>query len=171
LKSRQTKTKNETKQVDDYVFKDWNNKDVKLSNLFGSKEDLILVHNMGKKCSHCTMWADGFNGVVDHLQDRAAFVVVSPDSPETQKVFATSRGWKFKMLSTKDSPFNKDMGFETNNEAGPGVSVFQKTGQGKILRVAKDEFGPGDPYCIVWHFFDLLPKGDNGWLPKFKYEK
>ena len=165
------KTKNEARQVDDYVFKDWDNKDVKLSSLFESKEDLILVHNMGKRCSHCTMWADGFNGVVDHLQDRAAFVIVSPDSPETQKEFATSRGWKFKMLSAKGTPFNKDMGFEKNDEAGPGVSVFQKTSDGTILRVAKDEFGPGDPYCIVWHFFDLLPKGDNGWLPKFKYEK
>jgi predicted dithiol-disulfide oxidoreductase (DUF899 family) len=171
MESHKTKMKNEIKQVDDYIFKDWDNKDVKLSSLFGSKEDLILIHNMGKRCSHCTMWADGFNGVVDHLQDRAAFVVVSPDSPETQKEFATSRGWKFKMFSAKGTPFNKDMGFEINNEAGPGVSVFQKTVDGKMLRVAKDEFGPGDLYCIVWHFFDLLPKGDNGWLPKFKYEK
>ncbi len=165
------KPKSKTQQVSDYVFKDWDNKDVNLSSLFGSKEDLILVHNMGQRCSHCTMWADGFNGVVDHLQDRAAFVVVSPDSPEIQKEFATSRGWKFKMLSAKGNSFNKDMGFEKNSEAGPGVSVFQKTSDGNILRVARDEFGPGDPYCVVWHFFDLLPKGDNGWLPKFKYEK
>ena|SRR3989441_11641217 len=171
MESRKTKMKNTTRQVDDYIFKDWKNKDVKLSDLFGSKEDLILIHNMGNRCSHCTMWADGFNGVVDHLEDRAAFVVVSPDSPETQKAFATSRGWKFRMLSAKGSSFAKDMGFETKGEADPGVSVFQKTKDGKILRVAKDKFGPGDPYCVVWHFFDLLPNGDNGWLPKFKYEK
>lgn len=166
------KMKNEIKQVvDDYIFKDWDDKDVRLSSLFGSNKDLILIHNMGRQCPYCTMWADGFNGVLDHLKDRAAFVVVSPDSPQTQKAFATSREWKFKMLSAKGSSFNKDMGFESKDEAQPGVSVFQKTRDGKILRVAKDEFGPGDHYCVVWHFFDLLPNGANGWSPKFKYEK
>lgn len=169
MRSNNTKTK--IQQVSDYSFKDWNNKDVKLSSLFEGKEDLILVHNMGKRCPYCTMWADGFNGVIDHLQDRASFVVVSPDNPETQKMFATSRGWKFKMVSAKGTSFNKDMGFEKNGEADPGVSIFQKDDNNKIVRVSKDKFGPGDHYCIVWHFFDLLPKGDNGWQPKFKYEK
>ena len=166
LKTRKTKPQ----QVTDYVFKDWDNKNVKLSSLFGKSKDLILVHNMGKRCPYCTMWADGFNGVVDHIQDRTSFVVVSPDSPETQKAFATGRGWKFKMLSAMGTSFSKDMGFQGDEGAEPGVSVFHKV-DGKILRVAKDKFGPGDPYCIVWHFFDLLPKGDDGWSPKYKYDK
>jgi len=62
------KMKNEIKQVvDDYILKDWENKDVRLSSLFGSNKDLILIHNMGRQCSYCTMWADGFNGVLDHM--------------------------------------------------------------------------------------------------------
>ena len=63
---------------------------VRLSELFGPHEDLILSHNMGVSCSYCTLWADGFNGVADHLANRAAFVVSSPDDPETQAAFKAS---------------------------------------------------------------------------------
>ena len=34
---------------------------VRLSEMFGAKSDLILIHNMGAGCPYCTMWADGFN--------------------------------------------------------------------------------------------------------------
>ena len=66
--------------VDDYQLQGPNGP-VSLSALFGEKEDLILVHNMGSGCSYCTLWADNFNGVAHHLQDRAAFVLVSPRQP------------------------------------------------------------------------------------------
>ena len=58
------------------------------ADLFGDKNDLILIHNMGKGCTSCTMWADGFNGVYDHLASRAAFVVSSPNPVAVQKAFA-----------------------------------------------------------------------------------
>ncbi|MYH60955.1 MAG: DUF899 domain-containing protein, partial [Caldilineaceae bacterium SB0675_bin_29] len=67
--------------VRDYELKSTDGS-VRLSELFGYSEDLILIHNMGTGCSNCTMWADGFNGEWEHLQSRAAFVVVSPDGPE-----------------------------------------------------------------------------------------
>lgn len=156
-------------EVKDYVFKDWNNKTAKLSSLFGNKQDLILIHNMGKTCPMCTMWADGFNGVLQHLGNRTAFAVISPDNPKTQKKFAKSRNWKFRMLSAYENNFIEDMGFGSNKNPGPGVSVFHRTKDGKIFRVAKDKFGPGDNYCIVYHLFDLLPKGSEGWMPKFEY--
>ncbi len=158
------------KIVKDYFLKDSTNKEVTLSRLFNNKEELILIHNMGTHCRYCTMWADGFNGVLPHLENRAAFVVVSPDDPATQKKFAQRRKWKFTMLSSKGTSFSKDMGFETKEgKPIPGVSVFTKNKEGKILRVAKETFGPGDHYCIVWHFFDLLPKGANEWEPQYFY--
>jgi predicted dithiol-disulfide oxidoreductase (DUF899 family) len=61
---------------------------VQLSDLFGEHEDLIVIHNMGVSCPYCTLWADGFNGLIRHLEDRAAFVMVSPDPPDIQKEFA-----------------------------------------------------------------------------------
>jgi len=147
---------------------------VRLSELFGDSEDLILVHNMGTGCSNCTMWADEFNGVYQHLQSRAAFVVVSPDSPGVQQAFARSRGWRFPMYSAEGTTFTEDMGFRWEEEAflsgyQPGVSVFRKNVDGRIVRVAKDSFGPGDLYCGVWHLFNLLPDGPDGWDPLFDY--
>ena len=105
---------------------------IKLSEIFGDKTDLILIHNMGSGCPYCTMWADGFNGVLHHLEDRSAFVVVSPDSVETQQKFRRKRGWRFRMLSAGGTTLFKDMGFESEDEhygsnAMPGVSVFHKS--------------------------------------------
>lgn|SRR5574341_2393038 len=156
-------------QVKDYTFKTWSGKPVKLSALFGSKKDLILVHNMGKRCPYCTMWADGFNGVRQHLDNRAAFVVNSPDPPVIQKKFATGRSWKFRMISSHGNTFNRDMGFEgEKGDPWPGVSTFYKD-KGKIYRIGYASFGEGDNFCAVWHFLDLLAEGRNGWEPKYKY--
>lgn len=159
--------------VKDYELKNVDGP-VRLSEMFGDKDDLILVHNMGTGCSNCTMWADGFNGEWEHLQSRAAFVVVSPDSPEVQQAFARGRGWGFPMYSAAGTTFTEDMGFRWEEEAflsgyQPGVSVFRKKADGRIVRVAKDSFGPGDLYCGVWHLFDLLPDGAAGWDPLFEY--
>ena len=147
---------------------------VRLSEMFGDKDDLILVHNMGAGCPYCTMWADEFNGVLQHLQSRAAFVVVSPNNPRVQQNLARKRGWQFPMYSAEGTGFIKDMGFQQEGEdymSGyqPGVSVFHRNGDGTIVRISKDSFGPGDLYCGVWHLFDLLPGGPGDWGPRFDY--
>jgi len=141
---------------------------VKLSELFGAKDNLIVIHNMGTGCSYCTLWADGFNGVYGHLADKAAFVVSTPDAPETQQKFADSRGWRFPMVSTKGTSFAKDCGYEEGGGAMPGISIFTRK-DGKIMRVADEPFSPGDDFCIVWPIFELLPDGRGNWGPKYKY--
>lgn len=145
--------------VTDYVLKDTDGKDAKLSEMFGDNENLILIHNMGKACSYCTLWADGFSGEAYYIEKKAAFVLVSPDAPEVQKEFAASRGWKFRTYSAAGTTFIADMGYYTEAEGyWPGVSVFHKDAEGKITRISKDYFGPGDFYSAPWHFFDLLPE-------------
>lgn len=141
---------------------------VRLSTLFGDQDTLFVIHNMGTSCASCTMWADGFNGVFEHLRDRAAFVVSSPDPPDKQRSFAAARGWKFPMASHQGTTFAGDMGYLRNGGAMPGVSVFKRRG-GKILRVADTSFSPGDDFCGVWHLLDLIPEGAGGWMPKFRY--
>lgn len=159
--------------IPEYIFRDVNGKDVLLSELFGDKDDLILVHNMGTGCRHCTMWADGFTGLVPHLQDRAAFVVCSPDKPEVQKRFAEKRNWNFRMISAHENTFIKDMGFweESGPYPGPwpGVSTFHRDYDGKIYRIAKTHFSPSDDFCPVWPFLDMLESGTNGWEPQYSY--
>ncbi len=158
----------EPEEVEDYAFKRAGGGTVHLSELFGDKDTLIVVHNMGAGCAYCTLWADGFNGVYDHLRSRAAFVLSSPDAPEQQQKFAASRGWKFPMVSYEGTTFGEDMGYRANGRATPGVSVFRRKGQ-KIVRVSDTSFSPGDDFCAVWHLFDLIPEGAAGWQPKFKY--
>src|SRR6516165_10464733 len=76
-----------------------------LSALFGRRDELMVIHNMGSKCAYCTMWADGYSGIYPHLKQRSAFVVASRDKPETQAKFAASRAWQFPMVSDKAAAF------------------------------------------------------------------
>ena len=142
----------------------------KLSSFFGDKDTMFLIHNMGKQCVYCTVWADGFNGVIDHIQDRAAFLLTSPDSPGDQKSFADSRGWRFNRASTANSTLTRDLGYESESgEYMPGVSVIRKQADNTLTRISQSPFGPGDSYCAVFNLFDLVPGLDQDWAPKFSY--
>jgi predicted dithiol-disulfide oxidoreductase (DUF899 family) len=166
-KMREAQASVEPEPVADYEFASAAGKR-RLSELFGDKDDLFVIHNMGTSCPNCTLWADGFNGVYPHLADRAAFVVASPDSPETQQRFAAGRNWRFPMISHQGTSFAADMGYRAENGFLPGVSVFKRAGD-RVVRVADIGFRPGDDFCAVWHLFDLLPEGAAGWRAKFSY--
>ncbi len=162
----------EPQLVEDYVLQGWDGP-VRLSELFGDKDDLFLIHNMGAGCSSCSMWADGFNGVYDHLASRAAFVVASPDPVDAQKKLAARRGWRFPMVCYAESPLAKDLGYRDLAEGGrggwdAGVSVFRRDGE-RILRVSDAEFMEFDDFCIVYHLFDLIPDADMNWQPSSSY--
>src|SRR5579872_552777 len=123
-KMRDTLATVEPQEVKDYEFATLDGP-VRLSQLFGDHEDLILIHNMGSSCSYCTLWADGYNGIHQHVVKRASFAVSSPDLPEIQQKLARSRGWKFPMISHVGSTFAADMGYRSANGGWmPGVSVF-----------------------------------------------
>jgi len=156
--------------VEDYTLKRKDGSSVRLSELFGDKTDLIVIHNMGKRCSYCTLWADGFNGVWRHLENRAAFVLVSADEPETMKQFTEGRNWGFTCLSGADSEFTHAMGYlDEKGDPKPGVSTFAKDTTGRITRVSHTWFGPGDDFCATWHILDMLNAGADGWSPKLSY--
>ena len=154
--------------VDDYELTRADGTPVMLSELFGGKDDLILIHNMGRSCPYCTLWADGFNGVAEHLADRAGFAVCSPDEPAVQRAFAAGRGWRFPMVSGARSSFIEDMGFMSEGKPWPGASAFHRNADGSIVRTGRAIFGPGDDFCAVWHLLDLAG-GPKGWAPKESY--
>lgn len=158
----------EPEVVSDYVFASADGP-LRLSELFGDKPELIVIHNMGRSCPYCTMWADGYNGVFEHLASRTAFAVISPDSPDEQRAFAASRGWRFALLSHQGTRFAADMGYQAEGGGWlPGISAFRRDGD-RILRVCDVESGPHDDFCAVWHLFDLLPGGAEGWRPRLGY--
>lgn len=143
---------------------------VKLSELFGDQRELILSFNMGKGCRYCTLWGDAVGGVLRHLERQAAFAVVSPDPPEVQAAFAAERGWRFRMVSHGGTSFAQDMGMAATGEDGqlsywPGVQTFRKTESG-IERQGVAFYGPGDPFCSVFHFFALLESGGEDFVPE-----
>ncbi len=167
-KMRDVQAAVDPEEVRDYVFAT-SNGEVRLSELFGDKDDLIVIHNMGAACPYCTLWADGYNGIYRHLVSRAAFVVSSPDSPAAQKALATSRGWMFPLVSHQGTSFAADMGYRAEGGGWlPGVSVFQRQ-EGHLLRVSSTPFSPGDDFCTLWHFLDLLPEGAGDWAPRMRY--
>ena len=157
----------EPEEVSDYELLTPDGK-VSLSQLFGGHQELMVVHNMGKSCPACTLWADGYNGIHQHITSRAAFVVTSPDTPDVQQKFAASRGWVFRMVSHMGTSFAQDMGYRGANGWRPGMSVFKRNGR-QILRVSDVAWSPGDDFCTIWHFFDMLPEGAAGWRPKLSY--
>ncbi len=160
---------------DSYVFSAHNIPQLRLSDLFAGRSDLLVVHNMGTSCLWCTLWADGLNGLHRQLESRCAIVIMSADSPSAQKQFAEGRGWTIPMICDHEGTFTSDMGFaeQTNGRWNymPGVSAFARDTDGTITRVASDAFGPGDVYMPVYHLFDLLRDGQAGWKPQYTYNK
>jgi predicted dithiol-disulfide oxidoreductase (DUF899 family) len=54
--------------VKDYLLATTEGTNVALSELFGDKKELVVIHNMGKSCPYCTLWADGLNGLYSILK-------------------------------------------------------------------------------------------------------
>lgn len=156
------------KLVKNYSFDTSNSKKTTLLELFGDKNELFIIHNMGKSCSYCTMWADGFNGIFHHLVSKAGFVVATPDSPDTQDNIAAERRWKFPMISTRGTSFTEDMGFQKGISPMPGVSTFYKDEENNIYLYSQAPFGPGDDFCSTWPLFDLLRSGASDVVAKKK---
>ncbi len=73
-KIREVQQSVEPEEVGDYTFATRDGP-VRLSQLFGDKASLFVIHNMGASCPYCTLWADGFNGLLPHIENHAAFAV------------------------------------------------------------------------------------------------
>jgi predicted dithiol-disulfide oxidoreductase (DUF899 family) len=158
----------EPQEVQDYTFSTMQGR-TRLSELFGTRKELFVIHNMGSSCPYCTLWADGYNGLYAHLADRAAFVVSSPDSPAVQRRVARRRGWRFPMVSHRGTTFAEDMGYRSKDGGWlPGISVFRR-GHGRLVRLSDTGFSPSDDFCALWRTLDLLPEGPAGWRPKLRY--
>ncbi|MBM7095407.1 DUF899 family protein [Bacillus sp. H-16] len=170
-KIKQLRRQIQGEPVRNYCFLSSNDKEVTILDLFGDHDELIVIHNMGKSCSYCTMWADGFNSIYHHIRKRAAFVVASPDLPSVQEDISAERSWIFPMISTTNNTFTEDTGFKKDDLTSPGVSVFTKDKDQNLFHHTSSRFGPGDEYCVVWSLFDLLPTESEGYHPEKKINK
>ena len=141
---------------------------VRLSDLFAGHERLLAIHNMGQGCRYCTLWADGVNGFLPHLESAIAVVLLSKDDPEIQRRFANARGWRFRLASHGGGDYMRNESVMSDEDNAPGAVMYEKR-DGKILRKNAVVFGPGDLFCSAWNFLALAGRGVDDWTPQFAY--
>ena len=156
--------------VTDYSFATLEG-EANLSDLFAGRDRLLMIHNMGQGCRYCTLWADGINGVLPHLEDAMAVALVSKDPPEVQRRMALDRGWRFRLASHGGGVYMAEqcaLGAMGEHANMPGATVYERR-EGKIMRRGQTAFGPGDLYSPLWHFLSLAGIGATDWTAQFHY--
>ena len=155
--------------VPDYVFRTQSG-EATLRYLFGDRDSMLVIHNMGQGCRYCTLWADGFNGLLPHLESVLAVVLVSKDPPEVQRKFANSRGWRFRLASHGGGDYIREQGVMEGSDNVPGAVLYQRSGDA-VLRRNACVFGPGDLYCAMWGLLGLAGLDAADWTPQYHYWK
>jgi predicted dithiol-disulfide oxidoreductase (DUF899 family) len=171
----------------EYVFEGANGKQ-KLSELFDGRSQLIVYHFMFDPsweagCPHCSFWADNFNSVIVHLNQRDVTMIAVSRAPYKKLAAYEKRmGWNFKWFSSSETDFNFDYGVSftaeelANKEAvynygtqnpgnaeREGVSVFYKDPNGGLFHTYSAYARGIDIVNTAYNYMDLLPKGrDEG---------
>ena len=161
------RVQNPGSEVKNYTF-DTLNGSTSLLELFGGQDTLLVIHNMGQGCRYCTLWGDGLNGFVPHIESAMALVLVSKDEPKIQRRFANSRGWQFQLASHGGGDYIREQTVMDGMDNMPGAVVYERRGE-KILRKNACVFGPGDLYCSIWPLFGMAGMTTADWTPQFKY--
>lgn len=154
-------------EVPNYVFATQEG-DTSLLDLFGEHDDLLLIHNMGQGCRYCTLWADGFNGFLPHLESAMSVALVSKDPPDVQRAFANSRSWRFRLASHGGGAYIQEQNVSAAEDNAPGAVVYQRDGD-RIRRRNAAVFGPGDLYCSIWNLLGMAGLGVQDWTPQYRY--
>ena len=157
---------------------------LKLSQLFGdASKPLVLMHFMFGEaqrtpCPMCTMWADGYDGVIPHLEQRLQLAVVVAGDLDRFADHARTRGWRnLRLTSSAGTSLKTDLGMQDpDGGQRPGASVFTLAEDGSPRHfytggalMAEQHFRGMDLLSPVWSFFDLLPEGRGEWLPALEY--
>ena len=166
-----------------YIFDGPDGKET-LADLFAGRSQLVVYHFMFHPdweagCPSCSLFADSFNGIVVHLEQRdVTFVAVSLALFGKLDAYRTRMGWSFKWVSSAGSDFNRDYqvsftpqevakgegyyNYVTQRLFGtemPGASVFYKDPAGGVFHTYST-YGRGlDAFMVNYQFLDVLPKG------------
>lgn len=164
---------------------------VALADLFEGRSQLIVQHFMfgidaDVACPICSFWADGYDPMIVHMNQRdASFVAVSRAPLAKIEAYRRRMGWRFRWVSSFGSSFNVDFGVSPSNAeiaAGTmrynyrdaplrgheahGVSVFARNAGGAIFHTYSTYARGLDPMNAAYAYLDLTPKGrDESDLP------
>ena len=167
LKLHQLLKDAELTEVPNYSFQTVDG-EVTLLGLFGDKRHLLAIHNMGQACRYCTLWGDGLNGVLSHLEDAMSVVMLSKDPVAVQRNFASSRNWRFRWASHGGGDYIKEQTVMPGEGNMPGAVMYERAGD-QVFRRSTAIFGPGDLYSPVWHLLALAGTGADDWTPQYRY--
>jgi predicted dithiol-disulfide oxidoreductase (DUF899 family) len=162
-----------------------------LAELFGDKHQLVVYHFMFAPdwqagCKSCSFWADNFNGITVHLEQRdIRFVAISRAALPKLQAFAKRMGWNFPWVSSSETDFNFDyhVSFRPEDQAAgktsynyapkegtvqelPGISVFCKDDGGAVFHTYSSYARGVEMVNAAYQWIDLVPKGrDEASLP------
>ena len=158
---------------------------VRLSGLFADVSKPLVVYQFmygaaqKKPCPMCTLWIDGFNGVVHHLLQRVNFAVIAQVGIGELREWGRQRGWhKLRLVSSAGSNFKTDLHYQdADGKQDAGISVFVRSPEGSVKHfysgaaTVKEKVNRGiDLLSPVWNIFDLTPEGRGDWNAKLNYE-
>ena len=155
--------------------------DIRFADMFDGRSQLIIYHFMfgpdwDEGCKSCSFWADHFNSIIIHLNQRdVSFGAISNGPIEKLLEFQKRMGWDFHWASSLNSDFNYDfnVSFDEGQEgeynfknvaAGPanerpGISVFYKDDQEKLYRTYSTYARGLEDFNTVYRYLDVVPKG------------
>ncbi|HJZ73531.1 MAG TPA: DUF899 domain-containing protein [Vicinamibacterales bacterium] len=159
-----------------------------LADLFAGRSQLIVYHFMFHPddvagCPHCSLRADGFDGIGVHLNQRDVTMVVVSRAPyDKLRAYRKRMGWRFTWLSSAGSDFNFDYqasftpeevaskrafyNFSLRDPGAPereGHSIFYKDQSGAVFHTYSCYDRGNDNLNLHYHYLDLVPKGrDEG---------
>ena len=171
----------------EYVFEGADGKKT-LAELFDGHSQLIVYHFMFDPsweagCRHCSFWADNFDPVIVHLNQRDVSMVAISRAPYAKLAAYEKRmGWSFRWLSSSGTDFNVDYGVaftpeqvaakkadynfvvqDPGDAEREGLSVFFKDASGAIFRTYSAYARGIDMVNTAYNYLDLVPKGrDEG---------
>jgi len=105
-----------------------------LAELFAGRHQLIVYHFMfapewDAGCRGCSFWADSYNGIIPHLNQRDVSLAAVSRAPLGKlQAFAARMGWNFKWVSAANSDFHYDyqVSFKPEDLAN-GTAVYNYT--------------------------------------------
>ena len=159
-----------------------------LADLFAGRSQLVIYHFMfhpdaAAGCPHCSLRADGFDGIGVHLNQRdVAMVVVSRAALSKLDAYKQRMGWRFKWVSSGGSDFNYDYqasftpeemaskralyNFTMRDPLAPereGHSIFYRDESGAVFHTYSCYDRGNDQFNVHYHYLDVVPKGrDEG---------
>jgi len=155
-----------------------------LSELFAGRSQLIVYHFMfapdwDAGCPHCSFWADNFNEIIVHLNQRDVTMIAVSHAPYGKLAAYRKRmGWTFKWVSSNGTDFNFDYQASFTPEQiaekkalynfaaqdpgvaeREGISVFYKDESGRLFHTYSTYARGIDIANAAYHYLDMVPKG------------